>query len=151
MDYNLLNDLFKSFIFDSKYIISNLSNASAFLNEHLENINWVGFYLKENDDLILGPFQGKVACTYIKRGNGVCGTALLNDSTIVVENVHEFKTHIACDKASNSEIVIPIHLNNEVYGVLDIDSPLLNRFSEIDKKGLEDFVKIIEEMLKISK
>lgn len=144
-DYKLLNEMLKSLIEDSKYSISNLSNASALIYDSLERLNWAGFYIMEDGKLILGPFQGKVACMQIKVGKGVCGTAVLENKTQVVADVHEFPGHIACDSASNSEIVIPIHKNGEVYGVLDIDSPYLNRFSEDDRKGLEEFVRIIEE------
>lgn len=126
------------------HIYSNLANASALLNQALDDINWVGFYILKEDTLILGPFQGKPACIEIKTGNGVCGTAVARDKTILVENVHNFPGHIACDCASNSEIVIPVHKNGKIYGVLDIDSPSLSRFDENDKKGLELFVKQLE-------
>lgn len=127
--------------------ISKLANASALIWEKLENLNWAGFYIVKNNELVLGPFQGKVACTLIKYGCGVCGTALKKNQTIVVKDVHKFEGHIACDSASNSEIVIPIHKNNSIYGVLDIDSPLFDRFSEIDRIGLEKYVSIIEKYL----
>lgn len=121
-----------------RYRISNLANASALLWEELPNINWVGFYLLEGDKLILGPFQGKSACTEIPVGKGVCGTAAATLKTQVVADVHEFPGHIACDASSQSEIVIPLFdSNGTFYGVLDIDSPVLNRFTERDKTGLE--------------
>lgn len=119
--------------------ITILSNASALLAQFLDDINWVGFYLYKNDKLILGPFMGLPACVEIKSGSGVCGTAVVTRSTQLVPNVHEFPGHIACDSITNSEIVIPIIINNEVYGVLDIDSPSLNRFTEVDKEYLEKF------------
>lgn len=129
------------------YPIANLANASALLWQHMENINWAGFYLMEEGALVLGPFQGKPACIRIPVGKGVCGTAVAEDRTQLVYNVHEFPGHIACDCASNSEIVVPIHVQGRLYGVLDIDSPLIGRFTEADRDGLERFVKILEENL----
>lgn len=126
------------------YIGANLANASALLGQALKEINWVGFYILENEKLILSSFQGKPACVEIKVGNGVCGTAVAKDQTMLIKNVHEFPGHIACDSASNSEIVIPIHVNGKIYGVLDIDSPVLERFDEEDQNGLEAFVKQLE-------
>nr|WP_106780428.1 GAF domain-containing protein [Lysinibacillus timonensis] len=123
--------------------IANLSNASALLNQFLDQVNWVGFYLLKEDELVLGPFQGLPACVRIPVGKGVCGTAVMNRETLVVKDVHEFPGHIACDAASNSEIVIPLIKNDKVIGVLDIDSPLKNRFSEEDKNGLEKFVEVL--------
>ena len=127
--------------------ISNLANASALLWQNLEDINWAGFYLLEEDTLLLGPFQGKPACTRIPVGKGVCGAAAKERKTQLVANVHAFPGHIACDCASNSEIVIPIYKNGALFGVLDIDSPSLNRFSEADKEALEEFVKTLEKAL----
>ncbi|MBQ7313561.1 MAG: GAF domain-containing protein, partial [Clostridia bacterium] len=121
--------------------IANLANASALLYHTLDNLNWAGFYLMENGQLVLGPFQGKTACIEIPVGRGVCGTAVARGETILVKNVHEFPGHIACDSASNSEIVVPIRKNGEIIGVLDIDSPLLGRFTEDDQAGLEEFVR----------
>ncbi|MDY2661844.1 GAF domain-containing protein [Bariatricus massiliensis] len=127
------------------HVTANLANASALLNQALDKINWVGFYLLEKDTLVLGPFQGKPACIEIKVGNGVCGTAVAEDSVMLVKNVHEFPGHIACDSASNSEIVIPLHnAAGEIVGVLDIDSPHLARFDEDDKTGLTAFAKVLE-------
>lgn len=120
--------------------IANLSNASALLNQFLTNINWVGFYILQGEELVLGPFQGLPACVRIPTGRGVCGTAVAQKETIVVKDVHEFPGHIACDAASQSEIVIPLIKNGEVIGVLDIDSPVVNRFSQDDQDGLELFV-----------
>lgn len=120
--------------------IANLSNASSLLNQFLTEINWVGFYLMKEGELVLGPFQGLPACVRIPVGRGVCGTAVEQKKTIVVEDVHQFPGHIACDAASNSEIVIPLLKNGEVIGVLDIDSPIKNRFSNEDAEGLTIFV-----------
>ncbi len=146
-NYDELLEVFPSILIND-YNITTLSNASALLNMYLEDINWVGFYLLKDNQLILGPFQGKVACTNIKIGRGVCGTCIQEEKTILVPNVHEFKGHIACDSASNSEICIPIYANNKLYGLLDIDSPSLNRFNDIDKINLEKICKMINESLK---
>ena len=127
--------------------IANLANTSALLWEALDNLNWVGFYLREGDTLILGPFQGKVACIEIPMGRGVCGTAAARGETVRVEDVHAFPGHIACDSASNSEIVIPLFRNGEVVGVLDIDSPILARFTPDDQIGLEAVARVIETFL----
>ena len=125
--------------------ISNLANTAALLWEVMPDINWAGFYLLEGDKLILGPFQGKVACTEIANGKGVCGTAAKTLTTQVVADVHEFPGHIACDADSRSEIVIPLFDNNgDLFGVLDIDSPVLNRFSKEDKEGLEEIAVILD-------
>lgn len=119
---------------------ANLSNASALLNQFLEDTNWVGFYLMEQGELVLGPFQGLPACVRIAVGRGVCGTAVSERKTLRIEDVHAFPGHIACDAASNSEIVIPLIKNDEVIGVLDIDSPSKGRFTAEDQQGLELFV-----------
>lgn len=129
------------------YPTANLANASALLWQHLENINWAGFYIMEQGALVLGPFQGKPACIRIPVGKGVCGTAAAEDRTQLVADVHQFPGHIACDGASNSEIVVPIHKDGQVWGVLDIDSPLFGRFTTDDREGLEDFVKALETAL----
>ena len=147
MDYKLLCAQLKALTEDVENAISNLSNASALLWQELGDINWAGFYKMEGGILVLYPFQGKTACTRIAVGKGVCGTAVAEDRTQLVPDVHQFPGHIACDCASNSEIVVPIHVNGEIWGVLDIDSPSLNRFDEADQKGLEAFVKILEEVL----
>lgn len=128
--------------------ITILSNASAHLFHFLNGVNWVGFYLTKNKDLILGPFQGKVACIKIPYGKGVCGTALKEERTILVKDVNQFEGHIACDPSSRSEIVIPIFKDNKVYGVLDIDSQIINRFTDNDKLMLESYVKTLEGLLK---
>lgn len=127
--------------------IANLSNASALLNEFLTNINWVGFYIVKSNVLILGPFQGKPACVSINMGRGVCGTAAQTLRTQRIANVHEFPGHIACDEASKSEIVIPLLVGGQLYGVLDIDAPVYDRFDEEDRKGLEEFAKMLSGFL----
>ena len=127
--------------------VANLANASALIWQTLPDINWAGFYKMEKGILVLGPFQGKPACIEIPVGRGVCGTAVSEDKTQLVYDVHEFPGHIACDSASNSEIVVPIHVNGEIWGVLDIDSPKVGRFDEQDKEGLEAVVRILEQVL----
>ena len=126
-------------------LIANMSNISALLAMELEEINWVGFYILKGDQLVLGPFQGKPACVRIPVGRGVCGTAIAENRVQRVEDVHQFEGHIACDAASNSEIVIPFSVKGELYGVLDIDSPILSRFSQSDEDGL---VSLLEELQK---
>lgn len=127
--------------------IANLANASALLWQELPGINWAGFYILEENMLILGPFQGKPACIEIPVGKGVCGTAVRENATQLVEDVHLFPGHIACDCASRSEIVVPIREGGKVWGVLDIDSPHLARFTREDQAGLEMFVKVLEKTL----
>lgn len=145
MNYETMNKELKALIEGVGHPIANLANASALINEHMDRLNWAGFYLMEEGQLVLGPFQGKVACIEISVGRGVCGTAVAEDKTQLVYDVHQFKGHIACDEASNSEIVVPIHKDGKIYGVLDIDSPIVGRFTEEDKEGLEEFVRILEE------
>jgi len=136
------------FYIDKKLnIITNLANLSALIMENIKDLNWVGFYLYDGEKLYLGPFQGKAAITLIDIGNGVCGTSAEKRETIIVGNVHDFSGHIACDCNSNSEIVIPIIKNNELFGVLDIDSPKLNRFDEELKNDLEKLVKLLVDIL----
>ncbi|WP_159739152.1 GAF domain-containing protein [Vibrio atypicus] len=132
---------------DEPDLIANLSNLSALLNMELEQLNWVGFYLTQGDQLVLGPFQGKPACVRIPVGRGVCGTAVATNSVQRIYDVHEFEGHIACDAASNSEIVIPFSINGEIAGVLDIDSPEVGRFSEIDEQGLTFLMAEVEKLL----
>ena len=144
-NYNELNLQLTGLIEGVPHKIANLANASALLYQTLEDLNWAGFYLMEDGQLVLGPFQGKTACIEIAVGNGVCGTAVAEDATQLVADVHQFPGHIACDSASNSEIVVPIHQNGQVVAVLDIDSPSLNRFAEADREGLEAFVRILEQ------
>lgn len=146
-DYKLLIEQLAALSDGVPYEISNLSNASALLWDAMEDLNWCGFYKMAESSLILAPFQGKVACTKIAVGRGVCGTAAAQDATQVVPNVHEFPGHIACDSASNSEIVVPIHAGGQIWGVLDIDSPKFSRFTEEDKEGLEAFVSRLETIL----
>ncbi|EOS8267453.1 TPA: GAF domain-containing protein [Bacillus cereus] len=124
-------------------VVANLSNASALLNQFLDRVNWVGFYVTEGNQLVLGPFQGMPACVRIPFGRGVCGVAAETKTTQLVADVHQFPGHIACDSASNSEIVVPIIKDGNVIGVLDIDSPEKNRFDEVDQRYLEKFVETL--------
>ncbi|MFH4904465.1 MULTISPECIES: GAF domain-containing protein [Staphylococcus] len=146
-NYDLLQKQVSSLIEDESNMIAILSNVSALLNDSIDQINWIGFYLVEDNELILGPFQGHPACVHIAIGKGVCGTAVAQDKTQLVEDVNAFPGHIACDANSKSEIVVPIHKDNNVIGVLDIDAPITNRFNNEDKQGLEAIVKIIEQQL----
>ena len=143
-DYKILNEQLKEITQGVPHRIANLANASALLFYGLEKLNWAGFYLLDGNTLVLGPFQGKVACTLIPVGKGVCGTAVAENRTIVVDNVHHFDGHIACDGNSLAEIVVPIRVDGKIVGVLDIDSPIENRFTETDRQGLEQFAHIIE-------
>ncbi|HLR19870.1 MAG TPA: GAF domain-containing protein [Staphylococcus sp.] len=146
-NYDLLQKQVAGLIEGESNIIAIMSNVSALLNDSLDQINWIGFYLLENNELILGPFQGHPACVHIAIGKGVCGTAVEKDESQLVEDVHAFPGHIACDANSKSEIVIPIHKNEQVIGVLDIDAPITSRFTDKDKAGLEEVVKILENQL----
>ena len=146
-DYDLMCRQLESLSEGVTWDITVLANASALIWESLDDINWAGFYLMKDGKLLLGPFQGKTACTVIEKGKGVCGTAVAEDRTQLVRNVHEFPGHIACDSASNSEIVVPIHMDGEVFGVLDIDSPLPARFDEADREGLEAAVRVLESVI----
>ena len=127
-------------------MIAKMGNVAALLHEAF-GFWWTGFYRVDGQQLVLGPFQGPIACTRIPYGKGVCGTAWEKDEIQLVPNVHEFPGHIACDNASNSEIVIPMHRHGEVFGVLDIDSPVFDRFSEEDRIGLEAFARILESVI----
>ena len=147
-DYSLINEQLKNLSEGVNNFTSILANASALLFQELEDISWAGFYLDNGSYLVLGPFQGRVACTKIEYGKGVCGTAFKNETTLIVDDVHKFEGHIACDSRSNSEIVIPIFKNKRVIGVLDIDSTSFSRFSEFDKEGLEAFCRILGEAAK---
>ena len=129
------------------YEVANLANASALLWQEMDGINWAGFYKMTDGILVLGPFQGKPACIRIPVGKGVCGTAVAEDAIQMVYDVHQFPGHIACDSASNSEIILPIHVNGEIWGVLDIDSPHIGRFTEADREGLKKFVAVLEKVL----
>ena len=144
VNYQMLSESVKALTEGIPYETANLANVSALLWQELEDINWVGFYKMMDGKLVLGPFQGKVACVFIPVGRGVCGTAVAEDKTQRVANVHTFCGHIACDCASNSEIVLPIHVNGQIWGVLDIDSPSIGRFDEADREGLEQAAQIIE-------
>lgn len=142
--YLTLTEQLRSLLDGTRDTIANLANASALLNEALEDINWVGFYLCRGTALSLGPFQGKVACISIPFGRGVCGTAAARDEIQLVPDVHQFPGHIACDCASNSEIVLPLHYSGTVVAVLDIDSPSFDRFQAADLEGLSLCAKLIE-------
>ena len=147
VDYAALVAQLAALTDDVPYEIANLSNASALLWEALPDINWAGFYKMEGGALVLYPFQGKPACIRIPVGRGVCGTAVAQDAIQLVYDVHQFPGHIACDCASNSEIVLPIHVNGEIWGVLDIDSPHIGRFTEEDKAGLSKVIGVLEQIL----
>ena len=147
MDYELLCAQVKALAEEERWYVPLMANAAALLFDLMDDLNWAGFYLMRGGRLMLGPFVGKVACIHIPLGRGVCGTAAARDETQRVANVHEFPGHIACDGASNSEIVIPLHKNGEVVGVLDIDSPKMDRFTEADQKGLEAFARVIEDTI----
>ena len=146
-DYSVLNKELSALISGVPHKIANLANAASLLYNSLDDLNWAGFYLMENGILVLGPFMGKPACIEIPVGRGVCGTAVAENKTQLVYDVHQFPGHIACDSASNSEIVVPLRKGGEIIGVLDVDSPSIGRFDENDKAGLEEFAKIIEEVL----
>ncbi|EMD16925.1 hypothetical protein HMPREF9943_00703 [Eggerthia catenaformis OT 569 = DSM 20559] len=137
---NLAINQLRCLIENETDMITNMANISAYINDLLDDINWVGFYLYKDNMLVLGPFQGHVACNRIKPGQGVCGTSAKERKTIIVDDVHLFKGHIACDSQSQSEIVIPLIKNNQLLGVLDIDSPIKKRFTDKDQKLLEDLV-----------
>ena len=146
-DYHLLHAQLESLTKDVPHKVANLANASALLWEALSDINWAGFYMLEGETLILGPFQGKPACIEIPVGRGVCGTAVAQNATQLVDDVHQFPGHIACDCASNSEIVVPLRRDDKVIGVLDIDSPVFARFSQADRDGLEKFAQLLEKVI----
>ena len=147
MDYKMTAKQLEALVEGVPYEVANLANASALLWQEMPDINWVGFYKMMDGQLVLGPFQGKPACTLIPVGRGVCGTAVAQDAIQLVPDVHKFPGHIACDCASNSEIVLPIHVNGTIWGVLDIDSPITGRFTEEDQEGLEEIVKILERVI----
>ena len=146
-DYEALEKSLEALIRDVPYETANLANASALLWQSLPDINWAGFYKLRGDKLVLGPFQGKPACIVIPMGRGVCGTAAAEEKTVRVEDVHAFPGHIACDCASNSEIVIPLYRDGALWGVLDIDSPRFSRFSPEDQQGLERFAAVLSRAL----
>lgn len=142
-DYRLIVEQAKAFIETDPYYVAALSNISALLAESLSDLNWAGFYLMREGRLVVGPFQGKTACIHIEVGKGVCGTAVMKEEVIRVKDVHEFPGHIACDSASNSEIVLPIRNKGRIVGVLDIDSVKIDRFSDADEEGLRSLVELI--------
>ena len=146
-NYEMVAKQAAALVEDVPYEVANLANVSALLWQEMDGINWVGFYKMVDGALVLGPFQGKPACVRIAVGRGVCGTAVAEDRVQLVYDVHQFPGHIACDCASNSEIVLPIHVNGAVWGVLDIDSPEIGRFTEEDQAGLELVVKVLEQVL----
>ena len=147
MDYSQLCAQIRGLAEADRHYVPLLANASALIYHGMADLNWAGFYLMREGGLVLGPFQGKLACIHIPVGKGVCGAAALKDATQRVPDVHAFPGHIACDGASRSEIVIPLHRDGRVVGVLDIDSPLPDRFSEADQKGLEAVARTLEENL----
>ena len=147
IDYEKLVAQLEALTRDVPYETANLANAAALIWQELPDINWAGFYKMTDGVLVLGPFQGKPACIEIPVGRGVCGTAVAEDAVQLVYDVHQFPGHIACDCASNSEIVLPIHVNGEIWGVLDIDSPSIGRFTEDDQAGLLEIVGILEQIL----
>ena len=146
-DYELIIKQMEALAEESADPIPVMANVSALLFNSMEYVNWAGFYLVKDDTLVLGPFQGNVACVRIEKGRGVCGTAWAEDSVQLVPDIHAFSGHIACDSASRSEIVVPIHRDGAVFGVLDIDSPKLARFSEEDKTGLTNLVVTMEKII----
>ena len=146
-NYDILCAALRARTEDIPYEMANLANAAALIWEYVPQINWAGFYKMMDGQLVLGPFQGKAARVVIPVGQGVCGTAVAENATQLVADVHQFCGHIACDLASNSEIVIPIYVRGEIWGVLDMDSPVLGRFTEEDQAGLEQFVKELEKIL----
>lgn len=149
--FNLLFKQIDGLIIADQPAISSLANITAAIKSTFEKVSWVGFYLKEGSFLYLGPFQGGVACTKIEIGKGVCGTAAESSKTQVVPNVHEFPGHIACDVASKSEIVVPLFLENEIVGVLDLDSKEYNSFDETDKLWLEKICELISDRVSFKK
>ncbi|ELR64568.1 hypothetical protein C942_02381 [Photobacterium marinum] len=145
--YNRLTKQALALIDGESDLIANTSNISALLNMELEEINWVGFYFLKEEQLVLGPFQGKPACVRIPLGKGVCGTAIAENKVQRVDDVHQFEGHIVCDSASNSEIVIPFSVKGNLYGVLDVDSPNLSRFDQNDEDGLVSFIEELQKKL----
>ncbi len=143
-DYQTLNAQLLALVRGVPHRTANLANAAALLYHTLDGVNWAGFYLLEGDTLVLGPFQGRPACIEIPVGRGVCGAAVAEGKTQLVRDVHQFPGHIACDSASNSELVTPIRVGGKIVGVLDVDSPCVGRFTEEDQAGLEGFVRILE-------
>ncbi|UJD95010.1 GAF domain-containing protein [Lelliottia amnigena] len=145
--YADLNRDFQALMTGETSFLATLANTSALLFERLSDVNWAGFYLLEGNTLVLGPFQGKLACVRIPVGRGVCGTAVAQNQVQRVEDVHAFDGHIACDSASNAEIVLPLSVNNQIIGVLDIDSTVFGRFTDEDEQGLRELVANLENVL----
>ena len=143
-DYGTLNAQLSALVGGVPHRTANLANAAALLYHTLDGLNWAGFYLLEGDTLVLGPFQGRPACIEIPVGRGVCGTAVAEGKTQLIPDVHQFPGHIACDSASNSEIVVPIRADGKIVGVLDLDSPYIGRFTKEGQAGLEAFVRVLE-------
>lgn len=150
-DYKLIREQIKGFAETDSWFVPLLSNAAAVLYHSLPEVNWAGFYLVHEGKLVLGPFQGNPGCIHIEIGKGVCGTAVREKRILRVEDVHRFPGHIACDSASRSEIVLPFEKDGEILGVLDIDSPVLNRFSEEDEIGLKEIIQMVQEVLYFGK
>lgn len=140
--YGLLTRQIQSLLENERDLLANMANVSSLLYHNLPDINWAGFYLLKDNQLVLGPFQGLPACVRLPMGRGVCGKCAESEKTVIVTNVHEFEGHIACDSASNSEIVIPVIWGNGLFGVLDLDSPEMARFDETDKAGLEGIISV---------
>ena len=145
--YAELNRDFQALMAGETSFLATLANTSALLFERVSEVNWAGFYLLEGETLVLGPFQGKLACVRIPVGRGVCGTAVAQDQVQRVDDVHAFDGHIACDSASNAEIVLPLVVNNQIIGVLDIDSTVFSRFTRDDEQGLRELVANLENVL----
>jgi L-methionine (R)-S-oxide reductase len=146
IDFDLLNSQLIALTEDEPDLLANSANFVALLYAALTDINWLGIYVLRNNELVLGPFQGKAACVRIPMGQGVCGTAAQSVTTLRIDNVHDFAGHIACDAASNAELVVPLRRNGELLGVLDIDSPVLARFSERDQLGIEKLCRSFEQV-----
>jgi len=146
-NYILMVETVKHMVDGESDVIANLANISSVINAYMDNLNWAGFYILKGEELVLGPFQGMPACVRIKLGKGVCGTAASEKRIILVDDVEKFPGHIACDSASKSELVAPIYKDGEVYGVLDLDSPIVSRFTEVEKKYISQISDIIGRIL----
>ncbi len=149
MDFPLLKNQLQSLLANETDLIANMANMAAFIFHEFDDINWAGFYIVRDNQLVLGPFQGKIACVRIPFGKGVCGNAAKNKLSILVDNVHEFPGHIACDSSSNSELVIPIIVNNKTFALFDIDSPRIGRFTNEDKAGVEKLIEVFTDCTKL--
>ncbi len=147
MDHKLLIQQIESILEDETDSIANMANVSSIIKMNMPDLNWVGFYLYKEDQLVLGPFQGNVACTRLYKGKGVCSKAIETNTIQNIPNVDEFPGHVVCDAASKSELVIPLYINNKPYGVLDIDAPVYNRFSQEDQDAFEAIGKLLEQKL----